>query len=164
MSALRLISDTSFSSAAKITVSDCFNSDFDVYKVMMNVGAHYGFLKFLNAQGSVIETGTYDTARENMHFANSFTETKVQNADYGLYGFLETSTKGGSVLWIFRPYDEDTYTFVVGEDFTYDTATAMRISRIMGSLDNAERVTGIQCDTNGGSISGNIRVYGLRTS
>ena len=60
MSNLRLLNETTVSSATIFDITDAFTNDFDIYQVTlnnMNTGANAGiYLQFLNTSGSLVNT------------------------------------------------------------------------------------------------------------
>jgi hypothetical protein len=166
MSNLRLINETSFSSVATVDVTDVFSADFDIYKITLGTGANYGFLKFINSAGSITTDNSYDTARLNLKTNTTFTETRVTNQTVGWYMFseLQSSTGGGNTIWIFNPYSSSSYTFGLGQTIDVATSTSNRIAKTIGVYKNTQSLSGYRVDTNGGSISGSIRTYGLRVN
>ena len=80
MSALRLINETSGSSVSSLNVTDVFNSDFDIYKIVINnldqTATNYLEARLINQSGSVVSSANYNFAsQEQLSGANS-TEKK----------------------------------------------------------------------------------------
>jgi len=164
MSNLRLINETTFSSVSTVDVTDVFSADFDIYKITLGTGALNGYLQFINSAGSLVTDSNYDTARLNLQTNTSFSETRVTNQTVGLFMFSElaTSTGGGNTIYIFNPFSSSSYTFGLGQTIDVATSSSNRIAKTIGVYKNTQSLSGYRCNTDGGSISGTLRTYGLR--
>ena len=66
MSNLRLINETTVTSASNISVTDVFSADFDIYNVTVsnlssdNVSHSNAYVRLVNSSGSLVTASNYD--------------------------------------------------------------------------------------------------------
>ena len=163
MSASRLLNETTFSSVTTVNVTDVFSADYDIYKITMDEGGQYGFLRFINSFGSVMTDSSYDISRHNLILNSSYTDTNATNQSAGIYAFSESSSQvgGGNVITIFNPFQTDTYTMVIASTVDISTSTNHRVAKAIGVYKNLASMGGFQLNALLG-LSGTLRTYGLR--
>ena len=122
MSNLRLINETSASNVTKISVTDVFSADFDIYKIIIkNVDTtfeNYQYARFINSSGSVVTASNYHYASQYLRSYNTFTEVRSTNDDeFVRFGVQDTGTEdsNGLVAYIFNPYSSSSYSFFINQ-------------------------------------------------
>ena len=167
MSNLRLLNETSGSSVSSVQVRDVFTEDFNVYKIAVlrnNATNGNGNLRYLNASGSVVTASNYDFASLYMYTHTTHSESKLTNQNQIQDAFANWS-EGGSVTYIFNPYQTDTYSFNLTQSHGYaGTTTPATPMRCIGVLKQQARMTGFEViEGTGGTFGGvTVRTYGLR--
>lgn len=160
---LELINKTTFSSVSTVNVDNVFSADYDVYKITLDTGGQYGFLRFLDSSGTLTTDSTYDTARLNLKINTSFSETKVTNDNNGMYAFSESSGSGaggGNVLYVFNPFSSS-YTFVTAQTVDINTSSAHRIAKTIGVYKNVQSLRGFSLQALAG-VTGTLVTYGVK--
>ena len=161
---LELINKTTFTSVTTVSVDNVFSADYDIYKITLDTGAQYGFLRFLDSSGTLTTDSTYDTSRQNLKINTSFSETKVQDTDVGLYAFSESSGSGaggGNVLYVFNPFSSSHYTTVTSQSVDINTSTAHRIAKTIGVYKNVQSLRGFSLQALAG-VTGTLVTYGMK--
>ena len=170
MSNLRLINETTTTSASQINITDVFSSDFDIYEIHFdyssdattNVNA-----RLINSSGSVITASNYDFAYLQTRTDTTFGEGRGTGSSNFYYLCSTTSGSelgGGTKLCIFNPFSSSNYTFMMWQNSgSYSSSTALGYKGI-AVLEQATSVTGFQLDTLTANnfTNTNIRTYGLR--
>ena len=89
MSNLRFLNETTVgSSVSTVDVKDVFNSNFDVYKIVVPQMTTAGTastdvaIRFINSSGTVITSSQYDYANLAVRHYTSFGEEKATNGTY----------------------------------------------------------------------------------
>ena len=121
MSNLRLISETTASSVASLSITNCFSADYDIYKVQINVSVASGNnninARLLNSSGSQVSTSTYDLAGFNLNAFSSFAEDREtgNTSFHYLTQVLDSNDSGVGNTYIFNPFNNASYTFVLSQ-------------------------------------------------
>ena len=165
MSALRYITESSGSSITSFSMTDVFNSDFDIYKVVLDtidLGSIDLFFRFINSSGSVVTASNYDDAVLLQRSYGAFAENKNTNAtSLGSIGFSDYTDKGGAtVIYIFNPTNSNSYTFALWQNAGASTI-GTPVRKGIGVLKQTASMTGINFNASG-NMSIRARVYGLR--
>ena len=169
MSNLRLINETSFSSVASATITDCFSADFDVYKITINDydaggGSSNLDYRFVNSSGSVIVTD-YDYASQIIRSYSSFGEDKsTSGTDISTISYDDTLQKGnGTVAYVFNPFSNTSYTYSLWQNSSPSTIGTVGRKGI-GILHQLNSITGINFVRDGSATFSlnSVKVYGLR--
>jgi len=161
---LELINKTTFSSVSTVNVDNVFSADYDVYKITLDTGGQYGLLRFLDSSGTLTTDGTYDTARHNLKINTTFSETKVQDFDSGIFAFSESSGSGaggGNVLYVYNPFSSSSYTFVTAQTVDINNSAAFRIAKTIGAYKNVQSLRGFSLQALA-SVSGTLVTYGVK--
>ena len=173
MSNLRLINETTVTSANTISVTDVFSADFDIYNVTVSnlssdSGSHSNaYVRLVNSSGSLVTASNYDFARLDMAGETSFGELRGTNNTYMRYLANATDLEPeatGLVYWFFNPFSSSTYTFVLQQGSTR-IANVFRVGKGIGVLKQTASMSGFNIGLETTSInmnSGTIRTYGLR--
>ena len=170
MSNLRLINETTTTSASQINITDVFSSDFDIYEIHFdyssdattNVNA-----RLINSSGSVITASSYDFAYLQTRTDTSFSEGRGLGSTNFYY--LGSSTAGstlggGTILYILNPFSTSSYTFMIYQNSgSYSSSTALGYKGIAILKENSS-ITGFQLDTltTNNFTNTKVRTYGLR--
>lgn len=169
MSNLRLISETTATNVANVSVTDIFNADFEVYKITvtdydaLGGGANLDY-RFVNSGGSVVATD-YDHCSKIMRSYGTDGVTQSTSATYiDALSYDDTLQKGnGSVLYVYNPFHSTCYTYSMWQNSSPSTVGTVGRKGI-ASLHQTSSITGIHFFRNGsGNITiNNIKVYGLQ--
>lgn len=167
MSSLRLLDETTGSSVSSVLITDVFSADYDVYRVEVmrdNATNGQGNLQYLDSSGSIVSASNYDFASLYMYTHTTHNESKLTNQNQIQDAFANWS-EGGSVTYIFNPYQTDTYSFNLTQSHGYGGSTTPALPmRCIGVLKQAKRMTGFRViEGVGGTFGGVIvRTYGVR--
>ena len=171
MSNLRLINETTASNVANVSVTDVFSSDFDIYKVILEVddGTQADNIhgRFINSSGSIITTGTYDWANMDLNSYAAFTEQRYTNTAYfpNLTQAEAGTNQGGNfVMYVFNPYSSSSYSFMFGQTSQFfNSGNYLRSRKYIGVNKTTASITGLNFYTSAsGTPDFSIRTYGLR--
>jgi len=181
MSNLRLIDETSVTSAVNtIQITDVFSADFDVYCIeAVGISSetsqdnNSADIRLINSNGS-IQSGSsiYDS---EMIYARGFDQNYLEIGGYNRDDFAllyyDTSANnafGNFTMWIFNPFNSDSYTFQVQQSIGTSRRPTNSINSMwhkgIGVLRELSSITGfclIQRDSNN-VATGTFRTYGLR--
>lgn len=171
MSNLQFIKETSTSSnVSSLSVTDCFTSQYDVYKCIYTVNEVGTELatetRLLNASGAVTSSN-YDHAVQLMATNGSYSgESNVGNDKWQYTMYNEGSVGGFYVMYIYNPTDSSSYTFANWQMASHYIAssTSVGLSRKgIGVLKVAEAHTGIQVYAGSSNITNSkLTVYGVQ--
>tara|TARA_R100001082_G_C4362238_1_gene159954 strand:+ start:654 stop:1181 length:528 start_codon:yes stop_codon:yes gene_type:complete len=173
MSALRLIRQDTVSAAIRnIDLTDIFNDDFDVYKIVatgIKAAANTRIdAYFIDTAGGVI-TGDYNNAALEIKGDTSYNEQKNNLAYIKNIGYCGADGDGGFVMHIFNPYDSTLNTHFISESyggFTGDSSTHDNVTyRGAGVLKENSSVGGIRIEMDSQDTAGTlgrVAVYGYR--
>jgi len=174
MSNLRLINETSFTDVSSVNIENVFSSDFDIYKMTLDIGsATSGGIsvehRLLNASGSVVTASNYDFANLKLNSNGSFTEndSAVNSNDIrglGQVGSDVDTHSDGAVAYYFNPYSSSSYTFLTMQSSFFVDSTPDRYFGYKGIavLKQTASMSGINIFSTGVNYTGTARVYGLR--
>ena len=174
MSNLRFLNETTVgSSVSTVDVKDVFNSNFDVYKIVVPQMTTAGTastdvaIRFINTNGSVVTNQEYDYANQAVRHYTAFGEEKATNDTYiQKLGQADQEPEGTSfVCYVFYPTDSTSYTFVAWED-SYSFGSGAGGGAGIGVYTTKDKITGFRLhaisQTRPFSTS-KIRTYGIRT-
>lgn len=178
MSSLKLINTTTVSSAAnKITVSDVFSADYNIYCIQV-VGTTCASqrennsmdMRLIGTSSGEISSTSY--AREyNFYrgFSDFFDSGSVSRDEFNVV-YHDTAAQNGvgnSTMWIFNPYSNSTYTMgylVNSGRMSYQTTTQRQyFAQGVSALKTTESITGFTFTNrdNYNIATGTFRTYGL---
>jgi len=180
MSNLILIDETTVTSAAnRISITDVFSADYDTYCIQV-VGTSAATstannnmdVQLINSSGSVITSTIYDS---EMMYARGFSATYLEiggaSRDEIAIMYHDTAANnafGNMTMWMFNPFQSDSYTFQVQQSSGYarDGASAIipMFHKGIGVLKQQSSITGYSfVNRNSLNIStGTFRTYGLK--
>ena len=177
MSALGLINETTASSVASVEITDVFNADFDIYQITFNnlvqatSTATFSYLRFLNSSGSEISSSSYDYALLVTRAGGSFQESRATNQStlwHSIYNCVNESDFGGANMYIFNPYSNSSYTFIINQSFfRYDGTSGGTVGhegyKQISVLKTTDRIEGIKFYNSTGNFANfDCKIYGLR--
>jgi len=173
MSNLRLINETEITSqTSSITVTDLFNEDFDIYKIVVddiNMNATAGIrgrIRFVNTSGSVVTSSNYDYAVQQLHSFQAVGENRATNGstiDYFTIDIENTAEGNGGVIYIFNPYSSSSYTFLLFQTSFYNEGSGGQSQKGIGVLKQTSSIGGINFTAHSGDIDSlSLKTYGLR--
>tara|TARA_R100001163_G_C5046892_1_gene184106 strand:- start:373 stop:912 length:540 start_codon:yes stop_codon:yes gene_type:complete len=176
MSNLRLINETTASSVSNLDITDVFTSDFDIYKIEIEVDDYDAnsktTIRFINSSGSVVSSTDYDNALLYRRTDSTYNELRSTSDNVlferflGFFDYNNGSRQGGAgIFYVFQPTNPISYTFALGQsqnDFSTGKSGGMTG---IGVLHQKSMITGFQFLQDGYSATfGEIKVrcYGLR--
>jgi len=172
---LQLIKTISAYSVNTLSITNCFSSTYDVYKIVGSLPRYNATdnnvidfrIQFIDSAGSVISGSEYGTARHTMKAESSYDDDKQASSTY-MYGALLVGNydSGGMVGYVYNPNDSSCYTQMVSAGAGgYDTGgNRFRGARQIGVHKNAEQITGIHFLSSSGSLNFDVRfsIYGVK--
>ena len=171
MSNLRLINETSGSSVTNISITDVFNSDFDIYKFTVTSVGLSGSgttslnVRAINSSGSLVSASNYDYARLMLKADTTFAEDRATNQDKIYTAGELNSTAGGlgATFFVINPYSSSRYTFFIFESQGMSGASA-RGGKGIAVLKQSASMGGIKLYSDHSTTMTSItaRCYGLR--
>jgi DNA gyrase/topoisomerase IV subunit B len=167
---LQFIKSASGTSVSSLSVTDCFNANYDVYEIIirnfqssanLNSPVYFRF----KYSGGVDSTANYDYARLGMKAYATFTETRGTNATSALVSYanqdLDAST--GTRFYIYNPYDSSSYSFYSGIFSHYYQTNGLEGYRGIWTHTVAQQNTGFRLLMNGSEVADlEINVYGVK--
>ena len=163
---LEFIKSASGSGVSTVSVTDCFSSNYDVYKIVINnvdnTGATSAFIRMLDSGGSEISASDYDRAYLGMYSAHSFAEGRnTGQTSFTSVGFYNGSTGGGAVYYVYNPFSSS-YTFLQGQVSYFETSYSSGIKYI-GVLKQSASMTGFNINLTGQTFDSiDISVFGVK--
>ena len=166
MSSLRYITSSSASSVSSMSFTNCFTSDFDVYKISLTeieFAAGDMFFRFIDSSGIPVTDSSYQDAVLLMRSYGSFADNYGQSLDMlGSIGYDDNQNGGGcTTLWVFNPNSTSLYTTAIWEN-TGQSSIGPPVRKGIGSLDSTAEITGITFIGNATIEKVAATVYGLR--
>ena len=148
---LEFIKSASGTSVASLDITNCFSADYDVYafaitKVDATSDGNMD-LRFIDSGGSVISDAEYDYANLQLISYAAFGEgrgTGSTNINDIMRRDTDTEKNGGSIHYIFNPYDSSSYTFYQGQSGGAVAASGLIGTKAIGVHKVAEQITGFQ--------------------
>jgi len=148
---LEFIKSASGTSVTSLEVTDCFSASYDVYafaitKVDATSDGNID-LRFIDSGGSVISDAEYDYALLSLISYAGFGETKGTNGtkiENIMRVDTDTEKNGGSIHYIFNPYDSSSYTFYLGQSGGAVASSGLIGTKAIGVHKVAEQITGFQ--------------------
>ena len=174
---LQLIKTTTSTSNTDIfSVTDCFNENYDVYKVVFiyeddSGVANNTFFRLLDSSNTAISSGSlYDYAVRGVG-ASSNHDNKAtgQNEIFLSYlpdNDLSLGKSRSQVAYVFNPYDSSSYTFTMHQTHGVTTGNEFIAHKGIGVLKQTATHKGIQIihagSGNGIQSGARISVYGVK--
>ena len=173
---LELVKTTTSSSNADIvSITDCFTSEYDIYKVIYvfeddSGTANNTFVRFLDSSNAAINsTSTYSYAARNLN-GGSGVELDVRNAgqneifiSYLPDKDLSLGKQREGVLYVFNPFDSSSFTYLIAHSYGTSTSNEFLSAKAIGALKTTGTHKGIQVihvgGGNGVKSGATIKVY-----
>jgi len=170
MGNLEFIKSASGTSVSSLDVTDCFNANYDVYKVVIpnfeiSSGTINYQMRLLDSSGTVISASEYDNATFLLKSNATFeVGRRSSNLSYFRY-FPETNssynTGIGTVFYIFTPYNTK-YTFIQYQGTSW-TGSAMYGYKGIGVHKVEEQISGLNFFPTSGTMDFDVSVYGVKS-
>jgi len=161
---LEFIKDESGTSVSDLSITDCFSSKYNFYKIVIdtiNLGSIDLFFRFINASG-VVSSADYDDAVLLQRSYGAFADNNNTNAtSLGSIGFSDYTDKGGAtVIYIYNPFDSSSFSFATWQNAGTSTI-GTPVRRGIGALTIAESHTGINFTASSTIAGVGASVYGV---
>jgi len=159
------------SSVATSSVTDCFNDNYSVYKVVARniVTSAEAFLRlqFINSSDSIITSADYCWADLFLKANTSYVDRKNTNDNY-IYDFnLSKGTisggAGNTVAYIFNPTNASSFTFLTWQASSIYDSTFSFGQKGIGVLKQASDITGMHfVMDSSATFTGEFIIYGVK--
>ena len=156
------------SATANVDITNCFNSNYDVYKIIFT-DATSSFdgasnnVRFINSSDSVVSSSDYDYAYLRLRGDSAFNEIKNtgQNKLLEAGGGISNTEGIGVVMYVYNPYSSSSYTYVQMQS-AFMSGTQDRNYKYIGALKTTASITGIRfLNADGNTTTAKISVYGV---
>lgn len=161
---LQHIVSTSFSATAGINIDNCFSASFDNYVIYMEAAGAGGAtnVQYRWRQSGATITTTNFQRQQLLGNGGTASAARVDNTSVAIFGGLGLGV-GAYELKIFKPFLNTTKTSICTN--VYDSAaTATKVSVEGNGWSIAGIYDGIRFQTDAGTMTGSVRIYGLRNS
>ena len=164
---LQFIKSASATSVAFLQITDCFNADYDVYKVLLdsdNASNADLYTRVINNSGTVISTGSkYEFASYELNVSGNFGVYKNTGVNQ-FEGIGFTALTGNvTVAYFYNPHNSSSYTFAMSQSSSFYASNYMRGGKAIGVYKNADTITGLEFRQNSTDFSYiNVSVYGVK--
>ena len=161
---LEFINSFSTTSASTLSADNVFNSDFDVYKIVLapmdkSTDSEHLF-RFLDSSGSEISSSNYDYASLEMYGHTGFTQRKATSA--GSIAYLGNGDRNQAIMYVHNPADTGSYSFVQYKS-SGGTSTLLRGEKGVGVLKLAALHRGFIIRANTGTYSDlSVSIFGVK--
>jgi len=160
----------SLSTVSSISVTDCFNANYDVYEVHINkidiTNTDWIQWTYLDSGGSPITSALYDEAVLEMLSYASFVESRSTGRTEHLRGMRGTSgisDLGGLKITIFNPYSSSSYTFSKVQSSGFVNGGGLFGAKGIYVLKQSATHTGIKVTATGANMDNvTVKVYGVK--
>ena len=169
MSNLQLISNNTFGSGTNHSITNCFSSDYDVYKITLvdydagGGGANLN-MRFIDGSG-VVSDSDYDHSSKIIRGYGAFGSSRSKTADLiDAVSYDDTLQVGnGTVIYVFNPHSSSTYTFAMWENSSQSTIGTVGRKGV-AALHQAVSITGVNFVIDGSTNFSleQATVYGLK--
>jgi hypothetical protein len=163
---LQFIKKASATAVSSLQITDCFNSGFNVYQVVIdndNGSNNDLYIRVINDSGTVISTGSkYDYANLELNSGGSFGENK--NTGFNEFRGIgyQATTGNVTVAYFYNPYNSSSYTFAMSQSSSMYT-TELRGGKSVGVYKNADTITGLEINEVSSDFTYiNVQVYGVK--
>jgi hypothetical protein len=143
-------SATCTSATSSLEVTDCFSAEYDVYKVILELGSVTSEASIgtrLIDSGGADSSSNYDVAILQMKSTSSFSESRTtNNTRWDSVLYTEGTVGGFHIMYVFNPYDSSSYTFCEfqkNSHYLASSTSTMYGGKGIGVHKVAEQITGI---------------------
>lgn len=170
---LEFIKSETGTSVSSLSVTDCFNADYDVYAVILgksDTTSDGGFYRYrlIDSGGSVISAAEYSSAGLRMIAASSFIEARNTSETYmsgisSSTGAL-TAEGGVSLTYIYQPYNSSRYTFAKTFSVGANASSQLQGFNMINVHKVQEQITGIHILSDPSRTFQNVQlsIYGVK--
>jgi len=170
---LELIKTATGTSVSTLSVTNCFNDDYDVYAVILGKSdvvssAPFYRYRLIDSGGSVISGAEYDSAGLRMVAASSFSESRNTNETY-MTGISSstgdlTAEGGVAITYIYQPYNSNRYTFAKTVSVNANASSQLQGFNMVQVHKVQEQITGIHILSDPSRTFENVEisVYGVK--
>ena len=152
------------SSVANLSVTDCFNSQYEEYKIIGQINSSGGFadanLQFIDTSGNV-ETGS------DYEFGMLILKSETSGAQFrgtsqsSIVAQMNSGENGSAnVLNVYNPFSSSSFTFTTVEKGV-SFSSGLRAYKMVGVHKLAESMSGFKLTFDENATSGRISVYGV---
>lgn len=167
-SGMVLINTTSISAASTTNVNNVFSATYQNYYInftMSNISTtdmRTGFRLRAAGTDAVVN---YNSQRVGGYQSTTFSESDPMGTDewFFVQGNSGTPTNSAVSFWIYNPFDVSPTKFI-SQSFDRSSTIGLIVGNNMGHNTNATSYDGFTLQTATGTISGTLRIYGLRNS
>jgi hypothetical protein len=160
---LTLITSESFSAVSSVSVNGCFTSTYDNYQVIVTAVGSSATVVAFNYR--VRASSTDLTANEYIYAGTNVTNAAGPNRDYlaatssGLFGVIANYQSLASIT---MAYPQDAKNTVMHSQYSGAGTSSAQYGVFQGLVTNTNAYDGITIYPASGTISGELRIYGLK--
>ena len=166
---LQFIKSASGTSVSTLSITDCFNANYDVYQVFISkvdiTGIEWVEMQYLDTSGNALTGTVYDEAVLEIISYGSFSQGRSTSRDeHGrLIRLQDDSDEGaGCVITIFNPYTSGSYTFAKNQSSAH-TDSGMFASKGIFVYKATDIVAGLKFKLNSLSYDNiTVNVFGVK--
>jgi len=162
---LEFVKSASGSTVSSLSVTDCFSANYDVYQVTVTTlqtseAANIN-LRFIDESG-VVSSSTYDNALLVMPSNASYSQIKsAGQTSIGGISYNGADAYGASInMMVFNPYDSAGFTFLTNQSNAW--TGVLQSYKGIGMEETAQIITGINFFPSAGTVTMEIKIYGLK--
>jgi len=166
---LQFIKSASGTSISTLSITDCFNAQYDVYEVFITkvdiTGLEWVEMQYLDTSGNALTGTVYDEAVFEMLAYGSYAfGTSTSRDEHGrLVRFNAESYQGaGCKITIFNPFVSGAYTLAKNQSSAH-TSSGMFASKGIFSYKGTDVVAGLKFKLNSQTFDNlTVKVYGVK--
>ena len=119
---------TASGGVTSVSVTDCFNDRYDVYMILvtnvdLNSDTHL-YMRLLDSSNTEISANEYDNANRQFQASSAFTDAKnTADTEFQYMASYQNGDGGGTIIYVYNPYDSGSYTFVQRASVSYGSET-----------------------------------------
>jgi len=131
MSSVRLLKKVNASNVTSVSVTDVFNDDFMIYKIVTKNATSDGSfeefsMRLINSSGQVDAESNYQYAFRELRSSTTYGDGKSTSSNTIIRTMRTGSgatSSGGAVIYVYRPFDNSSYTHLSYEVAAYSSGT-----------------------------------------
>jgi hypothetical protein len=159
------------SSASTFSVTNCFNAQYDVYKICVRdfVQANsntYTNMRLVDSGGNVISDSEYERAELQMASYASAEQTRSTSASelFDRLNFNQSNATGvGMTIIVFNPFSSSDFTYAINQSLGFAASAGGIGFRGVAVHKSAESITGVSFHMDTGNItSATVNVFGIK--
>ena len=158
------------SSASTFSVTNCFNAEYDVYKICVRdfvqaTSNTYTNMRLIDNGGSIL-SANYDRAELQMASYSSAEQTRSTSASelFDRLNFNQSNATGvGMTIIVFNPFSSSDFTHAINQSIGRASSSGAIGFRGIAVHKSAESITGISFHMDTGNItSATVNVFGIK--